>query len=109
MGYAYYEISRFDSGHPMKRGYGVSCKCHQRGCRKEIDRGLAYLCYNCGWYFCGDHQGMAFCEKHDEALEVECFAGESSQVCKRCEKLLEDWDKKYPCEQHEELETEGEK
>lgn len=81
MGYSFYQISRPD-GRPMDRGYGVSCKCHKRGCTKRIDRGLSYLCYECTWYFCGEH--LTFSEK-----EVECFAGTSVQVCERCARELE--------------------
>jgi len=98
MGYGYYEINRFDTNKPMKRGYGVRCKCHQRGCKERIDRGLAYLCYYCGWYFCGKHLTMAYCTAHDEPRKIECFAGVSSQVCERCRKELEKEEKKYPCE-----------
>lgn len=94
MGYGYYEINRFGSTIPMKRGYGVACKCHQRGCTQEIDRGMAYLCYSCGWYYCEDHRSVAFCEEGDEVLEFECFAGESSQICKNCVKTQEKWHQK---------------
>ncbi len=74
MGYAYYERDG------MKRGYSVQCKCHQRGCCERIDRGLAYLCYECAWYFCPKH--LTFGEiKHD------CFAGESFQICLKCSAL----------------------
>lgn len=76
MGYGYYEIDT-PEGKPMKRGYGVQCKCHQRGCKKQIDRGLAYLCYSCTQYFCGKH--LTFW-----AGEYECFAGMSTQCCKKC-------------------------
>jgi hypothetical protein len=91
MGYGYYEIPRpeqMPGEKPMKRGYGVSGVCHERGCKERIDRGMAYLCYNCTWYICGKHQTLAYCE-HDEPFEVECFAGESSQVCNKCCELLE--------------------
>ena len=83
MGYAYYEIGRFDTNKPMKRGYSVSCKCHERGCKEKIGRGLAYLCYNCGWYFCPEHLTVI-------DTKVECFAGESDQVCKKCIRELEE-------------------
>lgn len=87
MGYAYYEIKR-PNGIPMKRGYSVDCKCHKRGCQERIDRGIAYLCYSCTWYFCEEHKTTAYCN-HDEPIEVECFAGEGSQVCEKCAKELE--------------------
>lgn len=88
MGYSYYEKNRFDSGIPMKRGYGVLCKCHKRSCQEKIDRGLAYLCYRCGWYFCEKHLTWAYDEK-DNPIEFECFAGESNQVCEKCAKEIE--------------------
>jgi hypothetical protein len=62
-------------------GYGVSCKCHKRGCQEKIDRGLSYVCggmheggeYGCGYYFCGSHLFMSdyglLCDKCFESLE----------------------------------------
>lgn len=79
----------------MKRGYGVPCKCHERGCKEKIDRGLAYLCYNCTQYFCSKHLDMVYGED-DEPMRIECFAGESSQVCKKCMKELEKFKKQEP-------------
>lgn len=81
MGYGYYEIETPD-GKPMKRGYSVSCKCHARGCKEKIDRGLAYLCYFCTLYFCGSHRTWA-------DKKGECFAGESDQACLKCAKEVE--------------------
>jgi len=44
-------------------GYGVPAYCDHPRCKKEIDRGLSYVCggvkggeYGCGLYFCGEHQ-----------------------------------------------------
>ncbi len=91
MGYAYYEIIRPDqsvTAKPMKRGYSVECKCHKRGCKNKIDRGLARLCYYCTWYFCADHLTYAYCQ-HDEPIETDCFAGEGSQMCEKCAKEME--------------------
>lgn len=87
MGYAYYEIKLPASNRILKRGYGVHCKCHFRGCNEQIDRGLSYLCYNCTWYFCGKHTTQMWDPREgvDNILEIECFAGESSQVCQKCE------------------------
>lgn len=82
MGYAFYELPTPD-GYKMKRGYLVRCKCHARGCPARIDRGLAYLCYRCTWYFCGDHLTAAINEA-DDFVAYECFAGASWQVCMRC-------------------------
>jgi len=75
MGYAFYERDG------MERGYGVEDTCHADGCHRTIDRGLAYLCYGCTQYFCGDHLGYWA----DEPLE--CFAGLSTQVCAGCAQL----------------------
>lgn len=80
MGYAYYEIDG------MKRGYGVPCKCHKRGCAKRINRGLPYLCYSCTWYFCSKHLTVA---GEEEYIKVDCFAGTSPQVCGGCADRLE--------------------
>lgn len=82
MGYGYYEIPTPMSRRDIPRGYGVSDKCNQRGCRERINRGLAYLCYECTWYFCEKHLGYS-------EREVECFAGVSGQVCKKCRDILE--------------------
>jgi hypothetical protein len=80
MGYGFYEIDG------RKRGYGVRCKCHKRGCAARIDRGLFYLCYACTWYFCADHLTVA---GDQDYLTAECFAGEGRQVCERCARQLE--------------------
>ncbi len=98
MGYGYYKRNRFDSHIPMERGYGIDCNCHKYNCQEPIDRGLAYLCYNCGWYFCPIHLTSSFCTTHDDSRDVECFAGASNQVCGRCDIDLEKWENKYPCE-----------
>lgn len=87
MGYGYYEIPHPITGRMMKRGYGVRCTCHHRGCEERIDRGLAYLCYSCTWYFCGLHLTMEF-NANDDIIDVECFAGVNSQVCFRCAEEL---------------------
>lgn len=63
-------------------GYGIVCKCHKRGCKARIDRGLAYVCgdmheggeFGCGYYFCGDHR---------------CYVGQDSNgscvtLCAKC-------------------------
>ena len=102
MGYAYYEINRFDSNIPMKRGYAVSCKCHKRGCKNQIDRGVSYLCFNCGWYFCGEHMRNAYCEKHDHRLLADCFVGEGSQMCDKCVVEYEKYADRHGCEEYHE-------
>jgi len=83
MGYAYYEIDG------RKRGYGVRCKCHKRGCAERIDRGLSYLCHCCTWYFCGEHLTQAY-DQDDNPIDVDSFAGKSGQVCQRCADHLEE-------------------
>lgn len=84
MGYGYYVL---DDG--RKRGYAVRCKCHKRGCKEQIDRGLSYLCYRCTWYFCEEHLTMAWLSDGNTAIEAECFAGPSTQVCHKCAKEME--------------------
>jgi len=48
-------------------GYGVPAYCDYPGCKKRIDRGLAYVCCDaepyggengCGLYFCGEHHDI---------------------------------------------------
>lgn len=57
-------------------GYGVPAFCDYPGCKKEIDRGLSYICG--GEPGGGDHGcGLFFCEKH-----MHC--GDFSQCCERC-------------------------
>lgn len=44
-------------------GYGVPAVCDSPKCKKQIDRGLAYVCgsdvhggeYGCGLFFCSEH------------------------------------------------------
>lgn len=58
-------------------GYGVVAHCDYPGCRRVIDRGLAYVCggepyggdTGCGLYFCGKHLH---------------FQGDGPQMCARC-------------------------
>lgn len=87
MGYANYDLD--DGKGP--RGYAVETKCEHPGCDKSIDRGLAFLCYGCTGYFCNEHQTCAWVTAADEdedivedVIEFECFAGKSSQCCKKC-------------------------
>jgi hypothetical protein len=67
------------------RGYSVSDMCAHPGCGKKIDRGLAYLCYGCEKYFCGAHLTFGFAANGDDPLMFDCFAGQSSQCCLKCE------------------------
>lgn len=82
MGYGYYEIGG------MKRGYNVACKCHKRGCKKRIDRGLGYLCHGCNWYFCGEHLTVAV-DEHDEIVTFDGLFESGSQVCQKCAREFE--------------------
>ena len=60
-------------------GYGVPAYCDYPGCKKEIDRGLAYVCGGepyggddgCGLYFCDEHHS----EGHNCRLCVRCAKG----------------------------------
>lgn len=79
MGYAHYDLD--DGAGP--RGYSVPDVCHAEGCEALIDRGLSYLCYGCGGYFCSTHQTIAF-GPDDEPIEFENFAGKSQQCCAKC-------------------------
>ena len=81
MGYAYYE---FEDGHGP-RGYAVDAICAAEGCVNEIDKGLAYLCYGCTNYFCGVHLTVGFGKDGNTMIQFDCFAGESSQCCHKCE------------------------
>jgi hypothetical protein len=53
-------------------GYGVPAFCDYPKCGKEIDRGLYYICEECGLFFCDDHLIL-----------------NDPQQCERCEKELE--------------------
>lgn len=79
MGYGKYEIPRPDQtgDETMQRGYYVRDICHHPKCSKQIDRGFAYLCYSCTYYFCGAHLTIG-------GWTFECFAGSSSQACIMC-------------------------
>jgi hypothetical protein len=54
----------FDTDWNRDIGYGVPGFCDHPGCKKEIDRGLAYVCgaepyggvHGCGLFFCTEHQ-----------------------------------------------------
>jgi hypothetical protein len=95
MGYAsYYRDGRW-------RGYGIPDVCNDPDCGKAgIDRGLSYLCHNCGGYFCGEHLTTAYCDEHDEPIFFDGQTFESgTQVCVRCDEKEEEEMKKedYEC------------
>lgn len=90
MGYGSYE---FEDGMGM-RGYAIEGTCPHPDCGKEIDRGLAYLCYSCTKYFCGQHLTMASTPDGEKLIEFHCFAGLSSQCCKACADEAEEDTKK---------------
>jgi len=54
----------FDTNWNRDIGYGVPAFCDHPGCKKEIDRGLSYVCgaepyggvHGCGLFFCPEHQ-----------------------------------------------------
>lgn len=63
-------------------GYGVQAKCDQPGCRKKIDRGLAYVCG--GMHDGGDHGcGGYFCSKHRMWGKID---GDCKEFCLKCYK-----------------------
>jgi hypothetical protein len=84
MGYGCYKF-----GDGVERGYAVDAVCDHPGCTKEIDRGFAYLCYNCMKYFCEPHLTLAYDPKTDEPIEFDCFIGRSPQCCESCKKKAE--------------------
>ena len=53
----------YDEKHRRDIGYGVPAECDHPDCKKEINRGLSYVCggepyggeHGCGLYFCADH------------------------------------------------------
>jgi hypothetical protein len=66
MGWSYGEVDGRDVG------YGVPAYCDHPDCKKEIDRGLGYICgyqqvgggdQGCGNFFCSEHGGDTLCER----------------------------------------------
>ena len=66
----------YDSRLNRDVGYGVPATCDHPGCKRKIDRGLAYVCggepyggdEGCGLHFCGNH----------------LWTGKERQVCQQC-------------------------
>lgn len=69
-------------GRPI--GYAHTAKCDHPGCKKEIDRGLSYVCggmhgfteHGCEKYFCSEH------------LNYLVDGEESCHVCDECKRAL---------------------
>lgn len=63
----------YDSDWRRDIGYGVPAECDHPDCKKEIHRGMAYVCdraasgglrVGCGLFFCDDHQSLVnLCER----------------------------------------------
>lgn len=87
MGNMRYEIYR--NGKKIEAGYGVDAVCEEKGCKEDIDRGLAHLCgnmpsgdeYGCGGYFCGNH------------LFLGSGAPVSEGLCRKCS---DRWEAEHP-------------
>jgi hypothetical protein len=73
----------YDTDWDRDIGYGVPAICDHPKCKKEIDRGLGYVCggqpyggeKGCGLYFCGEHlsgypQLCERCRKHKELFKA---------------------------------------
>lgn len=93
MGYSHYDTPKGPAG------YAVEDVCHEDGCDKRIDRGIAYRCGdslpggaeddagNCGWWYCESHLGYV---PDDEvhwflcARDVERWQ-DAHQPCGNCE------------------------
>lgn len=73
MGYGSYVLP----GETESRGYDHIGICDHPGCKREVDKGFGFLCYDCTRYFCEEH---LCCSPRQYA----CFAGTKGQVCKTC-------------------------
>ena len=74
----------FDSRWNRDIGYGVPAICDHPECKKEIDRGLSYVCGND--MYGGEHGcGLHFCEKHrSNYVYLDEEGNDSIPVCERC-------------------------
>lgn len=72
-----YEIG-YDSRFDRFVGYGVIAHCDHPGCKRVIDRGLAYVCGQ-NLYGGDEGCGLHFCEKH-------LYKGRENNnfICERC-------------------------
>lgn len=67
------------NGRPI--GYNFGATCDHEGCKKEIHRGLAYVCglmhgedtHSCEKYICDDHKEYARIDGGDLWICKECF------------------------------------
>lgn len=68
----------FDNHWDRDIGYGVPAICDQPKCKREIDRGLSYVCgseayggdFGCGLFFCSEHLIYSPSEKE---VCIRCF------------------------------------
>lgn len=82
-------------------GYSVPCTCEQSGCKKRINRGLAYACggmhgedeVSCEKYFCEEH--LYYVELKDVGTK---------QLCAKCR----DWAEKQQLVVEEDIDEEVE-
>ncbi len=75
-------------------GYAFSAMCDHPGCRRRIDRGLAYACGQmhgelggraCNGYFCGNHlTGLVPAEEEDPLADVDSLKVNTISVCAEC-------------------------
>ena len=74
-------------------GYYYPATCDEPGCKKRIDRGLAYACggmHGAGAWFCEGY----FCEEHlvfADVTEADRERGDpvSGEMCRRCARHYE--------------------
>lgn len=74
----------FDSNWNRDIGYGVPAYCDHPGCKKQIDRGLSYVCggdayggeHGCGLFFCSEHLNY-YGRRDDGKIKT-------IQLCHRC-------------------------
>lgn len=80
----------YDDNWQRDIGYGVPALCDHPSCKKEIDRGLAYVCgsqpyggdLGCGLFFCDDHLNIGIERK-----------GQLVSLCNKCEQYKQPYKK----------------
>lgn len=65
----------YDENWKRDIGYGVPAFCDHPGCRREIDRGLSYVCAEQEPYGGNNGCGLFFCPEH---------AANGKNKCQRC-------------------------